>query len=94
MMIGSHKKYAITYKDNERGFEIYQRKYLHDLRVCINAADFEGAKALEIISSGLFLITQVDEIIIYDNDNYKDCGKIPIALLNSNSREPNMIIGL
>jgi hypothetical protein len=23
MMIGSHKKYAITYKGNERGFEIY-----------------------------------------------------------------------
>jgi len=94
MMIGSHKKYAITYKGNERGFEIYQRKYLHDLRVCINASNFEGAKALEIISSGLFLISRVDEIIVYDNDIYKDCGKIPITLLDSDSREPNMIIGL
>lgn len=78
MMIGSHKKYAITYKANERGFEIYQRKFLHDLRVCINASNFEGAKSLEIVSSGMFLISKVDEIIIYDNNIYKDCGKIPI----------------
>jgi hypothetical protein len=64
------------------------------LRVCINASNFEGAKALEIISSGLFLISRVDEIIVYDNDIYKDCGKIPITLLDSDSREPNLIIGL
>lgn len=94
MMIGSGKKYAITYKTNEKGFDIYQRKYLHDLRVCINASNFEGAKAVEIVSSGLFLISKVDEIIVYDNETYIDCGKIPISLLPSVSREPNQVIGL
>lgn len=78
MMIGAHKKYAITYKTNERGFEIYQRKFLHDLRVCINASNFEGAKAVEIISSGLFLVSNIFEITIYDNETYTDCGKIPV----------------
>ena len=36
MMIGSKVRYAITYKTNERGFDIYQRKYMHNLRVCVD----------------------------------------------------------
>jgi hypothetical protein len=48
MMIGSMKRYAITYKQNENSFDIYQRKYMHNLRVCVDSSDFAGSKALEI----------------------------------------------
>ena len=89
MMIGSHKKYALTYKAGEKSFEIYQRKYLHDLRVCINASNFEGSKAVEIVSSGLILISKVDKIMIFDHEIYTDCGRMPIDLMPSTSREPN-----
>ena len=43
MMIGAKKRYAITYKQNERCFEIYQRKFMHNLRVCINHQNFEAS---------------------------------------------------
>jgi hypothetical protein len=94
MMIGPDKKFAITYKTNEKGFDTYKRKFQHDLRVCINAHNFDGAKAVEIVSSGLFLISKIDEIIMYDNETYIDCGRIPIAVLDSVSREPNQVIGI
>jgi hypothetical protein len=67
---------------------------LHDLRVCINASNFDGAKAVEIVSSGLFLISKIDEIIMYDNETYIDCGRIPITLLESVTRESNQVIGI
>jgi hypothetical protein len=62
--------------------------------VCINASNFSGAKAIEIASSGLFLISKVNEIIMYDNETYIECGKIPINLLESVTREPNQVIGV
>ena len=60
MMIGSKVRYAITYKTNERGFDIYQRKYMHNLRVCVDDQNFEGSKAIEILTSNLILVTKVD----------------------------------
>jgi len=40
MMIGSKKKYAITYKQNEKSFDIYSRKYMHNLRVNVVKKNF------------------------------------------------------
>ena len=66
MMIGSKVRYAITYKTNERGFDIYQRKYMHNLRVCVDDQNFEGSKAIEILTSNLILVTKVDQVLMYD----------------------------
>jgi hypothetical protein len=43
MMIGALRRYSITYKTNERSFDIYQRKYMHNLRVCVDNGNFEGS---------------------------------------------------
>jgi len=66
MMIGSKVRYAVTYKTNERGFDVYQRKYMHNLRVCVDDQNFEGSKAIEILSSNLILVTKIDEVLMYD----------------------------
>ena len=60
MMVGSQKRYAITYKHNEAWFEIYRRKYMHNLRVNVNDGNFEGSKSIEIVSSNFLLVSQVD----------------------------------
>jgi len=60
MMIGSMKRYAITYKQNEMSFDIYQRKFMHNLRVCVDSKDFSGAKALEFEGQDMFLVTMID----------------------------------
>ena len=74
MMIGSKKRYAITYKQNEKSFDIYQQKFMHNLRVCVDDKDFSGSKAIEFPSSDLFLVTKVDQVLIYDNSSYEILG--------------------
>ena len=60
MMFGRRVRYGISYKTNERSFEIYRRKYMHNLRVCVNDENFEGAKGLELVSMRTFLVTKVN----------------------------------
>jgi hypothetical protein len=94
MMIGAMRRYSITYKQNERSFDIYQRKYMHNLRVCVNADNYEGAKSLEIASSNMVLVSQIDKVITYDNETYAPVGSIPITLLKTETREANEVIGM
>lgn len=35
MMYGVKGKYGITFKTNERSFDIYKRKYVHDYKVTV-----------------------------------------------------------
>jgi hypothetical protein len=81
MMIGAMRRYAITYKQNERSFDIYKRKFMHNLRVCLDDNNYEGAKSLEIATSNLMLVSKIDQVVMYDNENYTEVGKIPITLL-------------
>jgi hypothetical protein len=74
MMIGSKVRYAITYKTNEKSFDIYQRKYMHNLRVCVDDQNFEGSKAIEIITSNIILVTKVDKVLMYDCETLQFCG--------------------
>ena len=94
MMIGATKRYSITYKQNESSFDIYQRMYQHNLRVCVDDRNFEGANAVEIASSNLVLVSCIDKVIMVDNTDFTPCGEIPITLLKTESREPNQVIGL
>jgi hypothetical protein len=94
MMIGAMKRYSITYKQNERCFEIYTRKFMHNLRVCLDDSNYEGSKSLEIATSNLVLVSKIDEVVMYDNEYYTEVGKIPITLLKTESREPNEVIGM
>ena len=94
MMIGAMKRYSITFKQNERSFDIYQRKYMHNLRACVDDGVWEGSQAVEIPKSNLVLISQVDQVIMFDNQDFTRCGEIPIKLLITETREPNEVIGL
>ena len=35
MMFGKKVRYGITYKTNQRSFDIYRRKFMHNLKVCV-----------------------------------------------------------
>lgn len=94
MMIGAAKRYSITYKTNEKDFEIYRRKFMHNLRVCVNENNFEGAKAVELSRSNFFLVSNISEVLIIDSSNYEVIGKLPINLLETSTREANEIIGI
>jgi hypothetical protein len=39
-MIGKKVRNCIAYKVNQKSFDIFQRKYMHNLRVCVNGENF------------------------------------------------------
>jgi hypothetical protein len=81
IMFGKSKKSAITFKANEKSFEIFQRKFLHNLRVCVNSDNMEGAKAIEIETMDQIFVTNINRIDIYSSNYFRKVGTIPIPLL-------------
>ena len=70
-MIGKRVRYGITYKTNERSFNLYRRKYMHNLKVNVNNDNFEGAFGICLNSLNIFLVAKIDEIFIFDITTYQ-----------------------
>ena len=69
MMYGTKGKYCITYKMNERSFDIYRKKYVHDYKVALHSNyDFEGSKCIPFDDLNILLVTYVDRIKFFDMD--------------------------
>jgi len=72
MMFGSKKKYCITYKNNQRSFDVYTRKYTHNFRAPIVEDDFGTSRGLLIPSMDTFLVTKGAIIKSYDIKKFKE----------------------
>ena len=94
MMFGSKVRYGITYKTNQRSFDIYRRKFMHNLKVNVLADNLEGAFGMALPLLGCFLVAKVDQVKIYSEKTFKQIGSIPVKLLVTETREPNEIIGM
>jgi hypothetical protein len=70
MMFGRRVRNGVTYKTNQRSFDVYQRSSMHNLRVCVRADNFDGSKAIEIASSNVFLVTKIDQILMFDSSSF------------------------
>ena len=55
----------------------------------ITEENLEGSKGLELESMGTYLVTKIDQVIMYDSETFEEVCKIPIALLKTETREPN-----
>ena len=51
--------------------------------------NLEGSIALEYKSMNLYLISNVNKILMYDADSYTFIDEVPIKLLEADTREPN-----
>ena len=72
MMFGSKVKYGITYKTNQKSFDVYRRKFEHDFRVTTVKLDLDGSRGLPIEDMNAFLVSRSDLIEFYDIDTYKE----------------------
>jgi hypothetical protein len=85
MMFGSKVRYGITFKTNQRSFDIYRRKYEHDFCANILEENLDRSKAIPIETMNAFMISKIDIIRFFDVDTYeelKEC-QINIPLLKS-----------
>lgn len=74
MMFGSRVRYGITYKTNQKAFTVYRRKFVHDFRVPIVPDKLEGSMGLDLASMNTILVSKVDRIFMYDNQDFKCFG--------------------
>ena len=66
MMFGPKVKFCVTFKTNQRSFDVYRRKYSHDFRVPIYTDIMENSFGLEIKSMNKFLVSKVNKILVHD----------------------------
>jgi len=94
MMFGSKVRYGISYKTNQQSFDIYRRKFMHNLKVCVHSEDYSGGMGIELLSMNVFLVAMLDKVCMFDCDTFKYIGDIPVKLLITETREPNEVIGI
>lgn len=80
LMFGPEEKYGITYKLNERSFQVFSKKYEHDFSLKLIDEDLEGSKCLELPSMDMFLISKHDRIVMYDIDTFKEIGDLALVI--------------
>ena len=98
MMFGKKVRYGITYKTNQKSFDVHRRKFEHDYRVNVVDADLDGSRGLPIETMNAFLVSMVNIIKFYDVDTFdeiRECEiKIPLLDKGADEREPNEIISM
>ena len=96
MMFGSKVTYCVTFKTNQKSFDIHRRKFVHDYRVNVVKSNLDGSRGLPIESMNAFLVSKIDVIHFYDVDSYKEIKEclLQIPLLQSETRERNEIISM
>jgi hypothetical protein len=70
MMFGTKVRYCITYKTNQKSFNVYTRKFYHNFKVTILEKNLEGSKGVEFGSLGIFFVTEIDKVVMYNTDTY------------------------
>lgn len=48
MMFGSKVRYCITYKSNEKNFDVYTRKFEHDFKATVVRDNYEGSLGISV----------------------------------------------
>ena len=66
MMFGSKVKYGITYKQNQKSFDVWSRKFTHNFQVPVLEKNLEGSFGADLPSMNAFCVAELDKIQIYD----------------------------
>ena len=70
MMFGSRARFCITYKTNQKGFQIYTRKYYHNFKVIIDDQNYGGALGQNLASLCAYVMTHKTKISIIDHTDF------------------------
>ena len=83
MMFGRKKKYCITYKEHQKSFDVYTRKYEHNFKATIVEGNCARSRGLLIPSMNAFLVSYGATIKFYDIDRFQEFveSKIEIPVL-------------
>ena len=66
---GRGSDFGVSYVGGEPGIVIIERAFIHSFKAPIVTENLENCLGLEIASLGIFLVTNIDKIGIYDSKN-------------------------
>ena len=91
MMFGSKVRYCITFKTNEKSFEVFKRKYEHNFKVEAHCENFEGSTGRYLNSIDCYIVSDYDKVKVFDSNTFKERKElqIDVPLLKSDTREKN-----
>ena len=95
-MFGSKVRYGISFKTNQKSFDIWSRKYEHSFNANVVKKNLDGAIGLPIETMDAFLVGRGNEVKFYNVDTYQEIEEalITIPLIPSKTREAAEIIGM
>ena len=79
-------KMALTYSRNTNSYDIFTRKYSHDLQVTIQDQNLENQIGVDLASSNIILITNKDELLMYSSITFELLKKIKVPMLGGVSK--------
>ena len=71
MLFGSKVRYGITFKTNQKAFDIWTRRFNHNFMVSVDKQNYNGAIGLPMETVGAFIVGKGDQIQFYDISTYK-----------------------
>lgn len=94
MLYGKKVQYCITYKTNQRNFDIFSAKQHHSFKVQKTHENMEGAEGFELSRYNVVVFYMVNKIRIYDSKTLELMSILDVNLLETQTREKNEIIGM
>lgn len=94
MIFGGKNVYCVAYKTNQRSFNIMRKKYSHWLRTPISNENFNRQIGMEIQGLNSFIVTNNDELLLYDSATLQKKQTVKLELEKSLTRERHQIIAL
>jgi hypothetical protein len=70
MMFGSKVRYCITYKTNQKSFDVWSRQYHHGFNSNVVSENLNGTIGLPMESMNTFLVGKIDQIKMYNIDTF------------------------
>jgi len=74
-------EFALAFKYDQKGLQVFERKYEHSFKVCLDTTDYEGTIALRMNKSKNFILGDDKRIKLFDQ-KHKDI----IQLINIEGR--------
>jgi hypothetical protein len=96
LMFGSKVRYGISFKTNQKSFDIWSRKYEHSFNANVVKKNLDGSIGLPVETMDAFLVGRGNEVRFYNVDTYQEEEEalITIPLIKSQTREAAEIIGM
>ena len=66
MLFGSKVKYGITFKTNQKAFDIWTRRFNHNFMINVDNENLNGAIGMSMESMNAFLVGKGDQIKFFD----------------------------